>query len=216
MQFKKMSGSSSSGSGSSSSGGTKVEYCGQCGGKHPTAQCVGVQGSCNFCGQYGHFSRVCPLSGLQHTTVPPYGRGGSSRGRSVFPVQQQRLGEPQFRPFQQPGPSRFGQSQFSGPQLAQVNAMTREQIGAQPALDHQASSMAEYFRNLCVNGGGGLISHAWVEEDVDLRGTDVVDARSGRNRLWITKLLQWLSIFETCVLMEEGGRWEEDVESRFV
>ncbi|KZV22283.1 hypothetical protein F511_33547 [Dorcoceras hygrometricum] len=58
------------------------------------------------------------------------GRGGSSRGRSAFPVQQQRLGNPQFRPFQQPGPSRFGQSshpQFSGPQFAQVNAMTREQ-----------------------------------------------------------------------------------------
>ncbi|KZV58399.1 hypothetical protein F511_26612 [Dorcoceras hygrometricum] len=53
------------------SGGTKVEYCGQCGGKHPTTQCVGVQGSCNVCGQYGHFARVCPLSGSQHTAVPP-------------------------------------------------------------------------------------------------------------------------------------------------
>ncbi|KZT76110.1 hypothetical protein F511_46865 [Dorcoceras hygrometricum] len=70
-QFKKKSGSSSSGSSSSSSGGTKVEYCDQCGGKHPTAQCVGLQGSCNVCGQYGHFARVCPLSGSQHTTVPP-------------------------------------------------------------------------------------------------------------------------------------------------
>ncbi|KZV49527.1 hypothetical protein F511_24476 [Dorcoceras hygrometricum] len=40
----------------SSSGGTKVDYCDQCGGKHPTAQCVGVQGSCNICGQYGHFA----------------------------------------------------------------------------------------------------------------------------------------------------------------
>ncbi|KZV20556.1 mucin-2-like [Dorcoceras hygrometricum] len=62
-QFKKKSGSSSSGSGSSSSRGTKVEYCGQCGGRHPTAQCIGVQGSCNVYGQYGHFSRVRPLSG---------------------------------------------------------------------------------------------------------------------------------------------------------
>ncbi|KZV44899.1 hypothetical protein F511_17878 [Dorcoceras hygrometricum] len=133
-QFKKKSGSSSSGSGSSSSGSSKVEYCCQCGGKHPTAQCVGVQGSCNVCGQYGHFARVCPLSGSQHTTAPPQGRGGSFRDRS-FAAPQQRLGEPQFRPFQQPGPSRFGQyshPQFSGPQFAQVNAMTREQAEGTP------------------------------------------------------------------------------------
>ncbi|KZV46281.1 hypothetical protein F511_19606 [Dorcoceras hygrometricum] len=42
-KFKKKSGSSSSGSGSSSSSSPKVEFCGQCGGKHPTAQCVGVR-----------------------------------------------------------------------------------------------------------------------------------------------------------------------------
>ncbi|KZV29854.1 hypothetical protein F511_06706 [Dorcoceras hygrometricum] len=73
--FMPIGGSLRSGSSSSS----KVEYCGQCGGKHPTAQCVGVQGSCNVCGQYGHFERVCPLSGSQHTAAPPQGRGGSSR-----------------------------------------------------------------------------------------------------------------------------------------
>ncbi|KZV52928.1 hypothetical protein F511_36538 [Dorcoceras hygrometricum] len=102
-------GSSSSGSGSSSSGGTKDEHCGQCGGRHHTVQC--------------------------HIAAPPQGRGGLSRCRSTFPVQQQRLGKPQFRPFQQPGPSRFGQSshpQFSGPQFSQVNAMTREQAEGTP------------------------------------------------------------------------------------
>ncbi|KZV35511.1 hypothetical protein F511_32976 [Dorcoceras hygrometricum] len=90
----------------------------------------GVQGSCNICGQYGHFERVCPLAGSQHTAAPPQGPlGGSSRDRP-FLAPHQRLGEPQFRPFQQSGPSRFGQSsqpQFSGPQFAQLNAMTREQ-----------------------------------------------------------------------------------------
>ncbi|KZV23024.1 hypothetical protein F511_15883 [Dorcoceras hygrometricum] len=85
-QFKKKSGSSSSGSGSSRSGSSRAEFCGQCGGNHPTAQCVGVQGACNNCGQYGHFARVCPLAGSQHAAAPPQGRfDGSSRGRS-FPA----------------------------------------------------------------------------------------------------------------------------------
>ncbi|KZV27088.1 hypothetical protein F511_14108 [Dorcoceras hygrometricum] len=62
-QFNKKSGSGSSGSGSSSSSGSRVEFCGFCGGKHSSTQCVGVQGSCNLCGQYGHFARVCPSAG---------------------------------------------------------------------------------------------------------------------------------------------------------
>ncbi|KZV53050.1 hypothetical protein F511_23523 [Dorcoceras hygrometricum] len=57
----------------------------------------------------------CSQCGGRHLTTQ-CGRGGSSIGRSAFPVQQQRLGEPQFRPFQQPGPSRFGQ--FSHPQFS--------------------------------------------------------------------------------------------------
>ncbi|KZV52354.1 hypothetical protein F511_22557 [Dorcoceras hygrometricum] len=37
---------------------------------------------------------------VEHTAAPPQGRsGGSSRGGS-FPVQQQRMGETQHRPFQ--------------------------------------------------------------------------------------------------------------------
>ncbi|KZV55789.1 hypothetical protein F511_12272 [Dorcoceras hygrometricum] len=79
-QFKNKGGSGSSGSGSSSSSGSKVEYCGFCGGKHPSTQCVGVQGSENVCGQYGHFARVCPLAGSHQVAAPPQGRGRSSRG----------------------------------------------------------------------------------------------------------------------------------------
>ncbi|KZV06637.1 hypothetical protein F511_45881 [Dorcoceras hygrometricum] len=81
-QFKKKSGSGSSGSGSSSSSGSRAEFCGHCGGKHPSTQCVGVQGSCNICGQYGHFARVCPSAGSQQTAAQPQGRGGQSRGCS--------------------------------------------------------------------------------------------------------------------------------------
>ncbi|KZV31852.1 hypothetical protein F511_43731 [Dorcoceras hygrometricum] len=76
-QFKKK-----SGSGSSSSSGSRAEFCGYCGGKHPSTQCVGVQGSCNLCGQYGHFARVCPSVGSQPAAAPSQGRGGQSRGRS--------------------------------------------------------------------------------------------------------------------------------------
>ncbi|KZV30183.1 hypothetical protein F511_04222 [Dorcoceras hygrometricum] len=67
--------------------------------------------------------RECPLAGSQHAAVPPQvSSGGSSRGRS-FLAPQERIGETQFSPFQQPGPSSFEQSSkphFSGPQHAQV------------------------------------------------------------------------------------------------
>ncbi|KZV39031.1 hypothetical protein F511_07978 [Dorcoceras hygrometricum] len=75
-QFKKKPVSSSSGSGSSSNSSPRANFCGQCGGKHPSTQCVGVQSACNLCGQYGHFARVCPLSGSQHIAAPPQGRSG--------------------------------------------------------------------------------------------------------------------------------------------
>ncbi|KZV36944.1 hypothetical protein F511_25769 [Dorcoceras hygrometricum] len=116
--------------------------------RHSSMQCVGVQGSCNLCGQYGHFARVCPSSGSQQTEAQPQGRGGQSRGRShQFP--QPRLGETQFRPFQQPGPSRFGQSSqpfFSRPQHAQVNAITREQAEETPSRVIAAAALFRALR----------------------------------------------------------------------
>ncbi|KZV49605.1 hypothetical protein F511_26819 [Dorcoceras hygrometricum] len=63
-----------SGRQSSSSSGSRTEFCGFCGGKHPSTQCVGVQGSYNLCGQYGHFARVCPSAGSQQTAAQPQGR----------------------------------------------------------------------------------------------------------------------------------------------
>ncbi|KZV55989.1 hypothetical protein F511_12047 [Dorcoceras hygrometricum] len=88
-QFKKKSGSGSSGSGSSSSSGSRVEFCGFCDGKHPSTQCVGVQGSCNLCGQYGNFARVCPSAGSQQTAAQPQGLGvslGAIRSSFSSPV----------------------------------------------------------------------------------------------------------------------------------
>ncbi|KZV16293.1 glutamate receptor 2.7-like [Dorcoceras hygrometricum] len=50
-QFKNKQGSSSSGSVSlSSSSSPRATFCGQCGGRHPSTQCTGVQGVCNICG----------------------------------------------------------------------------------------------------------------------------------------------------------------------
>ncbi|KZV50762.1 hypothetical protein F511_27964 [Dorcoceras hygrometricum] len=46
------------------------------------------------------------------------------------------------------------------------------------------------------------------DEDADLRGTDVVDARSGRNQPWITKLLPSLIGFRKLCACEGGGRLE--------
>ncbi|KZV40093.1 hypothetical protein F511_13826 [Dorcoceras hygrometricum] len=91
-QFKKKSGSGSFGSGSSSSSGSQTEFCGFCGGKHPSTQCVGVQGSYNLCGQYGHFARVCSSAGSQQAAAQPQGHGGQSRGRSQQ-FQQPRMGK---------------------------------------------------------------------------------------------------------------------------
>ncbi|KZV56880.1 hypothetical protein F511_19825 [Dorcoceras hygrometricum] len=47
---------------------------------------------------------------------------------------------------------------------------------------------------------------AMLREDADLRDTDVVEARSGRNRLRITKLLQWLEFSKLCVCGEGISR----------
>ncbi|XP_073158307.1 uncharacterized protein [Henckelia pumila] len=61
-QFKKSGSSSTSSEGSGKQSGQRYTgpYCDNCGGKHFSNQCVGVQGLCNVCGRPGHFARVCP------------------------------------------------------------------------------------------------------------------------------------------------------------
>ncbi|KZV27805.1 hypothetical protein F511_39582 [Dorcoceras hygrometricum] len=91
-QFKKCSNSSSSGtvsSGGSGSGGG-VTY-GQCGGRHMTSQCRGVQGLCHNCGQLGYFTRVCPAGGQSLSRSQQGSTGGSSQRSQPF-AQTQRSG----------------------------------------------------------------------------------------------------------------------------
>ncbi|KZV19634.1 hypothetical protein F511_17965 [Dorcoceras hygrometricum] len=66
--------------------------CGHCGGRHPTLQYQGVQGSCRNCGQPGHFVRVCPLL-RGHISIPSQqGSAGGSSQRPQFPAPTQRSG----------------------------------------------------------------------------------------------------------------------------
>ncbi|KZV45027.1 hypothetical protein F511_20100 [Dorcoceras hygrometricum] len=92
-------------------------------------------------GQNEEVQRSVPRRGrdrqvdLEQTAAQPQGRGVQSRGRSQQ-FQQPRFGETPFRPFQQPGPSRFGPSSqpfFPRSQHAQDNAFAREQAEETPS-----------------------------------------------------------------------------------
>ncbi|KZV42367.1 hypothetical protein F511_17856 [Dorcoceras hygrometricum] len=103
-QFKRRSNSSSYGSISSGGSGSGGVSCGQCGGRHMTSQCRGVQGLCHRCGHLGDFSRVCPLPGEQPSNQSQQGSAGGSSQRPQPFAQSQRSG------FQPREPSRFGGS----------------------------------------------------------------------------------------------------------
>ncbi|KZV37433.1 hypothetical protein F511_12451 [Dorcoceras hygrometricum] len=161
-QCKKKQGSSSSGSGSSSSSSSpRATFCGQCGGKHPSTQRVGVQGVCNLCGKYGHFARVCPLTGSQQTAAPPQGRScGSSRGHS-FPIQQQRMGETQHRPFQQPVSQGNRHFTVGGGRLRQSGPRPEARLLCHPTLEGltrsaRTDSPRQVGRNKFRRGCGGV------------------------------------------------------------
>ncbi|KZV17699.1 hypothetical protein F511_31311 [Dorcoceras hygrometricum] len=115
--------------------GSRAEFCGFYGVKHPSTQCVGVQGSCNIYDRYGYFTRVCPLAGSQQAAAPPQGRGGSSRGRSpqfsILGMERCSLGRSSclVRRVSDSLLSRFS----SGPQHAQAKAITREQAEGAPS-----------------------------------------------------------------------------------
>ncbi|KZV33020.1 hypothetical protein F511_03286 [Dorcoceras hygrometricum] len=137
--FKKKGQSSSSSSSSEAQSGTGGQYpiifCERCGGRHPTAECVGVQGFCNRCGQQGHFARVCPSRGQGQMRPPQYPyTGGSIQGG---PSQRPFLTRP-FAPSLSYQHSSYpsGRPEFlqavPGPQQARVYALTEDQAREAP------------------------------------------------------------------------------------
>ncbi|XP_073314721.1 uncharacterized protein [Primulina huaijiensis] len=124
-QFKKQSRSSSSCSGSQRGGSVGSPggvVCDRCGGKHISTQCTGVHGSCNICGQVGHYARVCPNAARQQFQQPQFGqrfRGPATR--PFVPTQS-------FQQSSYPQPRGSVPQRFQGPQQAQVHALTQDQV----------------------------------------------------------------------------------------
>ncbi|XP_075517178.1 uncharacterized protein LOC142551690 isoform X1 [Primulina tabacum] len=128
-QFKKQTRSSSSSSGSqrgSSVGSPGGVFCDRCGGKHFSTQCTGVQGSCNICGQVGHYARVCPNAARQQFQQPQFGQ--DFRGQATRPF----VPTQSFQQSSYPQPRGSAQQRFPGPQQARVHALTQDQVQDAP------------------------------------------------------------------------------------
>ncbi|XP_073304577.1 uncharacterized protein [Primulina huaijiensis] len=124
-QFKKQSRSSSSSSGSQRGGSVGSPggvFCDRCGGKHISTQCTGVHGSCNICGQVGHYARVCPNAARQQFQQPQFGQG--FRGPATRPF----VPTQSFQQSSYPQPRGSVPQRFPGPQQAQVHALTQDQV----------------------------------------------------------------------------------------
>ncbi|XP_075500089.1 uncharacterized protein LOC142538669 [Primulina tabacum] len=124
-KFKKQTRNSSSSSGSqrgSSVGSLGGVFCDRCGGKHFSTQCTGVQGSCNICGQVGHYARVCPNAARQQFQQPQFGQG--FRGQATRPF----VPTQSFQQSSYPQPRGSAHQRFPGPQQARVHALTQDQV----------------------------------------------------------------------------------------
>ncbi|XP_073045983.1 uncharacterized protein [Primulina eburnea] len=116
----------------------------------PYTQCTGVHGSCNICGQVGHYARVCPNAVRQQFQQPQFGqdfRGPTTR--PFVPTQS-------FQQSSYPQPRVSVQQRFLGPQQAQVHALTQDQV--QDALGGViAVSAMEMFRILSTENEAFMI-----------------------------------------------------------
>ncbi|XP_073015083.1 uncharacterized protein [Primulina eburnea] len=144
-QFKKQTRSSSSSSGSqrgSSVGSPAGVFCDRCGGKHFSTQCTGVQGSCNICGQVGHYARVCLNAARQQFQQPQFGQ--DFRGQATRPFAPTQS----FQQSSYPQPRGSAQQRFPGPQQARVHALTQDQV-----QDAPGGVIAGHSRGFDASGG---------------------------------------------------------------
>ncbi|KZV46151.1 DEAD-box ATP-dependent RNA helicase 14 [Dorcoceras hygrometricum] len=79
--------------------------------------------------------------------------------------------------------------------------------GTNHGPNHGSQCAREGHEDGCPPCAAHQVHFTYSHDDEDLRGTGVVDARSGCNRVWIAKLLQWRKVQIFCVLMEEGDGW---------
>ncbi|XP_075512571.1 uncharacterized protein LOC142548111 isoform X2 [Primulina tabacum] len=144
-QLKKQTRSSSSSSGSqrgSSVGSPGGVFCDRCDGKHFSTQCTGVHGSCNICGQVGHYARVCPNAVRQQFQQPQFGQ--DFRGQATRPF----VPTQSFQQSSYPQPRGSAQQRFPGPQQARVHALTQDQV-----QDAPGGVIAGHSRGFDTSGG---------------------------------------------------------------
>ncbi|XP_073143334.1 uncharacterized protein [Henckelia pumila] len=130
-QFKKSGSSSTSSEGSGKQSGQRYTgpYCDNCGGKHFSNQCVGVQGLCNVCGRPGHFARVCP----SQTGKSVQAGGGTPSGKFSAPSHSSQQSS---KPHQQ---SRGQGGQQNQPPV-RVFALTEDEAQAAPGYPSDFSA----------------------------------------------------------------------------
>ncbi|XP_073067208.1 uncharacterized protein [Primulina eburnea] len=90
-------------------------------------KCTGVQGSCNICGQVGHYARVYPNTARQQFQQPQFGQG--FRGQATRPF----VPTQSFHQSSYPQPRGSANQCFLGPHQAQVHALTQDQDQVQDA-----------------------------------------------------------------------------------
>ncbi|XP_073271484.1 uncharacterized protein [Primulina huaijiensis] len=175
-QFKKQTRSSSSSSGSQRGGsvGSPVGvFCDRCGGKHISTQCTGVHGSCNICGQFGHYARECSNAARQQFQQPQFCQGFRGPATRLFVPTQS------FQQSSYPQPKGSVSQRFPGPQQAQVHALTQDQV--QDALGGVIAGICLIFNHPAIlidtGASNSFVSVVFVDEH-EIATTPLIDTVS--------------------------------------